>query len=71
MKTVSSRIFVHVRQERNLSQAAFARRLEVHQSTISKIEKGIHRPRPKLTKRLEQLTQKKLQDLIRLVREVE
>lgn len=71
MEAISSKLFLYVRTQRNLSQAGMAIRLNVNQSTISKIEKGMHRPRAKLTQKLEVVAQKKLQDLIRLVREAE
>jgi DNA-binding XRE family transcriptional regulator len=70
-ETVSARIFRYVRRKWKLSQIAMADQLAVNQSTISKIEKGLHQPKMRLITRLERYTQKSFNELKILSKEEE
>ncbi|MBL0765844.1 helix-turn-helix domain-containing protein [Marivirga atlantica] len=67
-KETSARVFQFVRQYRKISQKQLAIKLNVNQSTISKIEKGLHFPSAMVLKRLEQYTNKSMSDLMTLSR---
>ncbi|MGB3183773.1 MAG: helix-turn-helix transcriptional regulator [Cyclobacteriaceae bacterium] len=60
MKGVSaeSRLFIYVRKQLGLSQRKMAVKLGINQSSISKIESGVHRPRVSTIRKLERLVRK-------------
>jgi transcriptional regulator with XRE-family HTH domain len=65
-KEVSARVFRFVRKYRKISQQQLAIKLKVNQSTISKVEHGIHFPSALLLNRLEQFMNSSMRDLIKL-----
>lgn len=65
-ETVSARTFRYVRRKFMLTQAGMADLLAVNQSTISKIEKGVHQPKNKLVIRLESYTRQSFRELVLL-----
>jgi transcriptional regulator with XRE-family HTH domain len=53
--TAEAKMFVYARRQWGMSQRKMARRLGVNQSSISKIESGVHRPRVSTIRKLERL----------------
>jgi transcriptional regulator with XRE-family HTH domain len=53
--TVEAKLFVYARKQLGLGQRGMAMRLGVNQSSISKIESGVHRPRVSTIRKLERL----------------
>ena len=62
---VIARIFKYARLQQNLTQIQFARQLNIHQSTLSRIENGREYPMELTVRNLEATTGKKLLDLVR------
>lgn len=60
---IYARIFRYVRADQQLNQRQLARRLNVNQSTICRIEKGLQVPRHALFSRLQSLTDLSLKEL--------
>ncbi|WP_407660331.1 helix-turn-helix domain-containing protein [Marivirga arenosa] len=67
-KEISARVFRFVRKYHKISQQQLAIKLNVNQSTISKVEHGIHLPSAQLLKRLEQFMNSSMRELVRLSR---
>ncbi|MFA0960187.1 multiprotein-bridging factor 1 family protein [Roseivirga sp. BDSF3-8] len=53
--TIEAKLFVYARKQLGLGQRGMAMRLGVNQSSISKIESGVHRPRVSTIRKLERL----------------
>lgn len=53
--TAEAKMFVYARRQLGMSQRRLAIRLGVNQSSISKIESGVHRPRVSTMRKLERL----------------
>ncbi len=70
MKDVSARVYRYVREYRKLSQQQLANKLQVNQSTVSKVEQGRHFPSAIVLSRLEQLMNTSMKKLVRLSRKV-
>ncbi|CAN0457064.1 unnamed protein product [Ectocarpus fasciculatus] len=60
---IYARIFRYVRADQQLNQRQLARRLNVNQSTICRIEKGLQLPRQALFSRLQSLTELSIKEL--------
>ncbi|WP_369592736.1 helix-turn-helix domain-containing protein [Marivirga arenosa] len=67
-KEISARVFRFVRKYHKFSQQQLAIKLNVNQSTISKVEHGIHLPSAQLLKCLEQFMNSSMRELVRLSR---
>lgn len=57
-KTAEAQMFIYVRKQMGLSQRKMAVKLGVNQSSISKIESGVHRPRVSTIRKLERMAGK-------------
>ncbi len=53
------------RERRNLTQAALAKRVGVHQVTIARLETGVRRPSADLLQRLAKALKVKMEDLLK------
>lgn len=60
---IYARIFRYVRADKQLNQRQLARRLQVNQSTICRIENGLQIPRHALFSKLQSLTDLSLKEL--------
>ncbi|MEQ8711429.1 MAG: helix-turn-helix domain-containing protein [Cyclobacteriaceae bacterium] len=60
---IYARIFRYVRADKQLNQRQLARRLQVNQSTICRIENGLQIPRHVLFSKLQSLTDLSLKEL--------
>ncbi len=60
---IYARIFRYVRADKQLNQRQLARRLQVNQSTICRIENGLQIPRHGLFSKLQSLTDLSLKEL--------
>lgn len=62
-KRYYSSLFRYVRRTKQLSQRALAKKMHVSHSTIGRIEKGLHHPKPSLVSKLEQVSGLSLKEL--------
>lgn len=61
---VIARIFKYARLQQSMTQMQFARQLGIHQSTLSRIERGQEYPIAPTVRKLETITGKQLLDMV-------